>query len=149
MNNFEAHYEEILKAIKCRVGFGCAITKVRKNKKYDYCDHNCDQCNKDNLLWLKEDFNNSKVHLVSDAEYALLKDLSRFFKWIARDKDKLFVTVYMDKPIQDTQLDQLSWYTESHYEDLDLFPSFFQFVKWEDDEPYEIAKLLEEYEKNK
>ena len=42
-----------------------------------------------------------------------------------------------------TKKDGDDWFNNYSFESLKLFHHLFQFIKWEDDEPYEISKLLE------
>lgn len=74
-------------------------------------------------------------------EYMILKNI-KGFKWIARDNTNLRdLGVFQEKPFRA----EYWWYS---YE-ANAFSSFshlFQFIKWED-EPYEIEKLIKNYEK--
>lgn len=79
--------------------------------------------------------------LLSEAEYHILKNANAQWKLIARDEDgDLFI--YNEKPYKSTSY----WEYTSKYTELGIYIHLFPFVKWEDDEPWEITKLLERYE---
>jgi hypothetical protein len=64
------------------------------------------------------------------------------YRYIARDKyDDL--SVYMVEPIKFKEI----WKTRGNYHTFSLITEnnnkYFSFINWEDDEPYEIEKLLE------
>lgn len=76
--------------------------------------------------------------LISDDEKAILRNLDGELKWVARDKDgKVFI--YTNKPIKIYN----SWNDKSIVYKM-VFPKLFQWVKWEDEEPYYIPDLLDE-----
>ena len=83
---------------------------------------------------------------ISKEEYKMLKGLDDEWRWIARDSDgnhggDLFA--YSEKPSKD-------YYTKDWVCDGGWYDSIdnhlFQFIQWENDEPYSIAELIEEYE---
>lgn len=92
-----------------------------------------------------EDFTLSKVLwerkekpkiVLNDDEKKILRNLPKEYKYIARDKnDKLFI--YIEKPEKCSSM-WFGCYTYFPYKHL------FQFVKWEDEEPYSIEELLNE-----
>lgn len=118
----------------------------------NYCDETvCHLCDFKKLCSMKKDelmaYLNSEVpeNLLTDDEYIILKNLNKQWKWIARDMD-LFLCLYTFKPTKKTN----SWIEENKaYKSINLFNHLFQFIKWSDDEPYEIEKLLATYEENK
>lgn len=76
---------------------------------------------------------------LSDEEKVILKNTDKRFKWIARDKDgNLFI--YDNKPIKR----ESSWISEIIFNwfGMWIFNHLFQFIKWEDEEPYLIEDLL-------
>lgn len=80
-----------------------------------------------------------KIHLTK-TERIILRNLDKAYKWIARDCCGR-LCIYKTKPTKHSAV----W--EASFDKLDNFSFFgglFQFIKWEDDEPYEISKLLEE-----
>lgn len=90
---------------------------------------------KDELI----EYLNSEVseNFLSDDEYIILKNIDKKWKLIGRDGGKLF-TFNQDSNI-----------SVSDYVSLEIYNHLFKFIKCENDEPFEIEKLLEGYEVNK
>lgn len=91
-----------------------------------YKDYTCKE-----LLWERKE----KPQLNED-EKAILRNVPKHYKWIARDKCGT-ICVFIDKPHKSG----LGW-GGNFFEVLVLFSHLFQFIKWEDDEPYSIEELL-------
>lgn len=78
---------------------------------------------------------------INQEEYEVLKELDDKWKWIARDRgDSLFA--FELKPFKDN----CAWLWRGDSDFSRINKSGFQFIQWEDEEPYNIAKLIEEYE---
>ena len=91
------------------------------------------------VIWERKE--KEKTPLLSEAEYHILKNSSTRWKWIARDRDgDLFL--YENEPNKSN----VYWIAERGDIDLTVYNHLFPCVKWKDDEPWEIAKLLERYE---
>ena len=84
------------------------------------------------LLWERKE----KLKLTED-EKAILRNLPKEYKWIARDIDGCLY-VYASKPKKGITM----W--ESDGLPMIPFDHLFQFIKWEDEEPYSIEELLGE-----
>ena len=94
-----------------------------------YKDYTCKE-----LLWERKE----KPQLNED-EKAILRNIDKEYKWIARDDDGL-LCVYKEKPSKD---DYDGWNDSAFsFASLWAFDNLFQFIKWEDDEPYSIEELL-------
>lgn len=92
-----------------------------------YKDYTCKE-----LLWERKE----KKLVISEDEKAILRNLPKYYKWIARDIDgRLYI--YASKPKKRLTM----W--ESMGSPMILFDHIFKFIKWEDDEPYSIEELLE------
>ena len=94
-----------------------------------YKDYTCKE-----LLWKRKE----KKLVISEDEKAILKVLLKEkYKWIARDKNGCLY-VYASKPKKVITI----WGGSA----LPMMPfnHLFQFIEWEDDEPYSIEKLLGE-----
>lgn len=90
------------------------------------------------LLWERKE----KPKLTDD-EKAILRNIYKEYKWIARDEsEKLYI--FINKPYKIERL----WYAVDSIYDLHIFRHLFQFVKWEDEEPYLIEDLLKEGNEN-
>lgn len=86
------------------------------------------------LLWERKE-----IKLTED-EKAILRNIDKKYKYIARDKDGS-LRVYTNKVEKSVNT---SWWdlVRSDYKNLDIFRHLFQFIKWEDDEPCSIKELL-------
>jgi len=77
---------------------------------------------------------------LTEDEKVILRNLPKEYEWIARDEDgELYI---YDKP--EPFKEKINWYNESKSSELYIFNHKFQFIKWEDEEPYNIKELLKE-----
>ena len=95
-----------------------------------YEDYTCKE-----LIWERKE----KPKLTED-EKTILRNLPKHYKWIARDKNGCLY-VYASKP------EKVITIWEGSGLPMIPFDHLFQFIKWEDEEPYSIEKLLEGEEK--
>ena len=95
-----------------------------------YKDYTCKE-----LLWERKE----KPQLTED-EKVILRNVPYDYKWIARDIDGCLY-VYASKPKKGITM----W--ESDGLPMIPFDYLFQFITWEDKEPYSIEELLEGEEK--
>lgn len=79
---------------------------------------------------------------LTEDEKVILRNIDKRYRWIARDGDgNLFI--YREKPIQIIT----KWVSSEALgfpSELTAFSHLFQFIKWEDKEPYLIEDLLKE-----
>lgn len=95
------------------------------------------------VIWERKE--KEKAPLLSEAEYHILNNANAQWKWIARDKDK-FLVLYRTKPYKKS----VFWYNgDIVMTTLDMYNHLFSHIKWGDDKPWEIAKLLERYEEER
>ena len=125
-------------------GIGCTdidyyhenLTRINKNENYDimkvYKDYTCKE-----LLWERKE--KQKPELTDD-EKAILRSLPKDYKWVARDLSGM-VYIFIERP----EKGQAIWYGCGK----PMIPSYhlFQFIEWEDKEPYLIEDLLKGGEK--
>ena len=108
------------------------LTRSSRQESYDimkvYKDYTCKE-----LLWERKE--KPKIKLTED-EKVILRNVPQYYKWIARDGNGV-VCLYPDKPHKSKTI----W---DSYGALFPFHHLFQFIKWEDDEPYLIEELLGE-----
>ena len=83
------------------------------------------------LLWER------KEPKLTEDEKVILRNLPKDYKWIARDKNGCLYA-YASKPKKGI----IMW--ESDGLPMIPFAHLFQFIKWEDEEPYSIEDLLGE-----
>ena len=96
-----------------------------------YKDYTCKK-----LLWERKE----KPKLTEDEKAILKVLLKEKYKWIARDKNGCLY-VYASKP------EKVITIWEGSGLPMMPFNHLFQFIKWEDEEPYSIEELLEGEEK--
>ena len=96
------------------------------------------ECLKDDILFLFKSLKKEKPKLNED-EKVILRNIDKEYKWITRDED-MTLSFHSVKPHKEAYF----WSSlEANYVS-NLFPNLFQFIKWEDDEPYLIEELLRE-----
>lgn len=82
---------------------------------------------------------------LTDVERTILKNVDEEYKYIARDKNRK-IFVYRKKPYKKDRCDNWVTDTSVYYRDFP-FTSMFDFISFEDDEPYLIDDLLERAQK--
>ena len=87
--------------------------------------------------WLKSE--HKEQITLSEAERIILENIDKEYKWIARDKYDNELFIYTDKPIKN---ENNNWGSEGENADLELFRHLFNFITWNDSEPYNIEELL-------
>lgn len=87
------------------------------------------------VLWKRKE-----EQKLTEDEKAILRNIDKKYKYIARDdSDNLFI--HNTKP----KKDGWEWSSDNGvYRSLIMFNHLFQFIKWEDEEPYLISDLLED-----
>ena len=140
MKNREKFAKEILDIV-CK-GNRFAVTKLGK---IDRCDRiGCAECLfDDNCAVGLEQWSESEYiekPTITSKEKAFLYLLLPKWKYIARDSDYNRLSLYPDKPSKKSTY----WSSETKYENrirYDVFNVKFDFVKWEDEEPWSIEDL--------
>lgn len=123
MKNFEKYIDKITNIDKV----ACKICQIRKFNCQSLAKR-CEEIKVENKKWLLEEYK-EPIKLTHD-EYVILKNIkSDKYHLISRENDGL-----------------LYLYGEKHFRNISFYSHLFQFIKWEDN-PYEIAKLIEDYEK--
>lgn len=86
--------------------------------------------------WLEKEY--VEPIKLTDDEKAILRSLPKEYKWIARNVGD-WLCIYTNKPTRDN----IMWNSCDGYKYwIDIFNHLFQFIKWEDEEPYSIEELL-------
>ena len=137
MKNFEKYIDE-------GILYQCRVHTLRTRNEDCHCDEIddcCKKCARLNMQWLLEEYK-EPIQLTHD-EYVILKNVDKKYKYITRDGNKYdLLGLHERKPSKSSSI----WFS-SDDTSLDCYNHLFQFIKWEDEEPYEIAKLIEDYEK--
>lgn len=140
MKNKEKYQNEICNVIA--TGRLCKF-KHRFIIKKDTCQGlSCDECQELTKKWFDEEYK-EPIELAK-AEYYILKNIDPKFKWIARDKN-FTLCIFDEEPSKFTE----GWdidYTFGNFVDISVFKHLFKFIKWQDEEPRNIQKLLENCE---
>ena len=106
------------------------LTNISGYEMFDimkvYKDFTCKE-----LLWERKE----KPQLTED-EKVILRNLPKEYKWIARDASGM-AYMFIEKP----EKGQAIWYGLG--QPMIPFYHLFQFIQWEDKEPYSIEELLE------
>lgn len=94
------------------------------------------------LLWERKE-----MPKLTDDEKAILRNIDKKYRWIARDEDEMLI-IFTGKPIKKDYY----WKCKDEDEDdeccLFLFAHLFQSIKWEDGETYFIEDLLKGDDEN-
>lgn len=135
--------EKIKKEIKNydtnnNVYFGCYLANFESNIDYEESDCFkeilCSECLRQSLLNLLEEY--KKPVKLSKFEYEYLKVAKKEgFNFIARDKSNRLYG-FEKQPTKGNA----TWSSRGDY--VGMFKSTFSFVKWEDEEPYNIDEIL-------
>lgn len=88
------------------------------------------------VIWERKE-----VPLLSEAEYHILNNVNTIYKFIARDHDR---KLYLYETHPDKR--SVTWDSDDSFTEITCYKHIFKFIKWEDDKPWSIAKLLERYE---
>ena len=110
------------------------ICKIMDKECEDTGD--CTYCVK---CWLQME-HKEKITL-SEAERIILENIDKEYKWIARDELNNILWIFAEKPTKNNGW----WINESNSKigvNLALFNHLFQFITWNDSEPYNIEELL-------
>lgn len=147
MLNFEKYKDEILEISKKPDTF--AIDK--NTNKICCCDdiscydckfYNCMYCILKRFEWLYQEYK-EPIKLTLH-EKCILESLDKEYEWIVRGKNDMLY-LFENKP---SKGNVGFWYCseESSGKDLYFFDHLFKFIKWEDEDPYNIQELLENCE---
>lgn len=135
MKNIEKYCDELL---NLEGNINCYFTECVMKEKCD-SKKNCTECRKALIKWLNEEYREPIA--ISADEKAILRNLPEEFKYIARDSNSS-IFIYKTKPTK--KLSAWMNTVTSSTAPLNLYNHLFQFIKWEDDEPYSIEELLKE-----
>ena len=120
-------------------GVGCTdidyydenLTRSSRQESYDimkvYKDYTLTE-----LLWERKE-----TPKLTEDEKVILRNVPQYYKWIARDLSGM-VYIFIERP----EKGQAIWYGCG--QPMIPFYHLFQFIKWEDEEPYSIEDLLGE-----
>ena len=138
MKNIEKYYDELIQVFEDKdADVRCYWSRniVKEPCKGAVL---CAECLEQFFKWPNEEYR--KPIAISADERAILRNLLEDFKYIARDSDTS-IFIYKTRPTKD----ECGWIDEAlSATSLNLYTHLFQFIEWEDDEPYSIEELLKE-----
>lgn len=148
MKNIEFYRDEL--SLEIHEDIPCKICMLARNKgklvmeSHLFCTFE-KQCpdNKEMIDFLLEE--HTEPIELTDVERTILKNVDEEYKYIARDKNRK-IFVYRKKPYKKDRCDNWVTDTSVYYRDFP-FTSMFDFISFEDDEPYLIDDLLERDQK--
>ena len=85
---------------------------------------------------IKEILMKSRKPTLSDAERVILENIDEDYKWIARDECGR-LNIFASKPKKYT-----NFWNGNVLLGINAFNHLFQFIKWENEQPYNIEELL-------
>ena len=92
------------------------------------------------MLLSKQEQNGNKNKVkMTKTEYTILKNINSDYSFIARDKNGT-LNIYLYEP----EKDRSEWVGGYSY--LSMYNHLFEFIQWQDGEPYNIKELLENCE---
>ena len=133
MTNFDRVKQEMrIEDVAIFGGLPCKIIHKLKNEE-NCSDRACTECQK----WLAEEY--VEPITLTEAERVILENIDKDFRYIARETNGN-LCVYKDRPTRGIY----TWTNGIITIYMGAFNHLFQFIKWENEEPYEIAELLKE-----
>ena len=137
MKNKEKYIDLIAKAFANVDGSHCDFRAKYVLKQTGCYGVSCAECNIRTAEWLEQEY--QEPITLTDDEKVILKNIPRKYEWIARDKNgRLYL--YLQKP----QKLKTYWKSSSLEFEFSIYDDLFQFIKWEDENPYNIDELLKQ-----
>ena len=138
MLRIEKIKEEILNFNHANDALRCYLARVTtKQSNIDGCcrpNLRCEECLKVSFIDLLEEY--KEPVKLTRFEYEYLKVAKKEgFNFIARDEDNMLYG-FTKQPKKHNS------YWHNSYKFIKIFKSMFKFVKWEDEEPWEIDEIL-------
>lgn len=150
MTNKEKWANELIDI--CIIGGSFAVDKY--GCPHSCCEYECkdcafykstDKCINNRKRWLEQEY--SEPVYLSQLEHDILSALNPIWKYIIRDKDDQ-LSLFRDEPVRMPEL--YIWVCplvdsgkKEHLVLFDMFkPNIFPMIKWTDNKPWSIEKLL-------
>lgn len=130
MTNFEKVKE--LLTIEDMVTNPCKVIHRLRNEDGCVGIRFCEECKQ----WLAEEY--VEPITLPEAERVILENIDKDFRYIARERSGN-LCVYKDRPTKGIS----TWINGIITMHMGVFSHLFQFIKWEDEQPYNIEELLE------
>lgn len=147
MKNREKFTKEILD-IACK---GDTIAVTEDNKVACCCDINCHKClfyktddygsycdDEEPMKWSESEYVEKPT--ITSREKNFLGSILSNFKYIARDSNDA-LCIYYNKPKRNSMDNWITDDDNCYYVLRDMYGSMFNFIKWENEEPWSIEDL--------
>lgn len=145
MSNYEFYKDEIIEAFlnNSACEFVATHTNIIKHDCTKASMNECAKCDKTFREWLNAEYKAPVT--ISKIEFTILNEIDDKWKYIARDSEG-DLYLYEDRPDKGVR----NWidHKNNYYHHFYAFNELFKLIKWEYEEPYEIAKLIADYEKD-
>lgn len=129
LNKMQSMSDEDISEVFMGCNYFCRV------QDYKPCENGKYECKACRVNWLKAE-HKEKITL-SEAERIILENIDKNYTWIVRD-DNGQLKIYTQKPKKGTA----NWLWNIEFTKLNAFNHLFQFITWQDDEPYNIEELL-------
>lgn len=136
MKNKEKYLDEIAQSF-IDIDAICGFKRKHILKTENCWSINCPDCREKVKKWLEQEYQ-EPIQLTDD-EKAILKNLPKNIKWIARDQNERLY-LYYKKP----QKELTCWNSDWVEYDFAPYDHLFKFIKWEDEKAWEIDELLKQ-----
>lgn len=139
MKNKEKYFDEIIESF---TSDECTMCDFKKNYVLELASCSCIgitcvECCQRTKEWLEAEYQESIT--LTDDEKVILKNLPKWFEWIARDKSGRLYLFFI-KPIKIGDY----WKAVDLEYYFSMFDDLFPFIKWENENPYNIDELLKQ-----
>ena len=124
--------EELVQQILCK--FDICKSQLLGLDEYS-CTVQSGKCKECYIAWLNQE--HQEPIKLSDAERVILENTDEKRKWIARS-ELGSLQVFTNRPTKSYRM----WNDKEGYDFLGPFNHLFQFITWNDSEPYNIEELL-------
>lgn len=137
MKNKEKYIDFIVEAFADADVDVCEFRRKHVLKQKDCNRFTCVECSQRTKEWLEAEY--QELVTLTDDEKVILKNLPKRYEWTARDEDGMLF-LYPEKPLKK----EAFWKSRSFESDFSMYDDLFQFINWEDEEPYNIDELLKQ-----
>ena len=139
--NMEHYRNEILEALEyANMGFGKVDGEIKNCtvvgcERCDFIKPNDNTCSKERLLWLMAEYKPEITLTAREKHFVECMQTG----WLARDIDN-DLCYYQSKP---HKCNDDYWDDKELFMDMtvEVFDGMFNFIKWEDEEPWSVADL--------
>lgn len=147
MKNKEKYFDKLIQIIID--GYTLAVDELTDEPRR--CDNNIScfsclfgdgSCISGRKEWLEQEYQEPITPItLTDDEKAILRNIDKKFRLIVRDKNGM---LYLCSPSRDLIKRETFWESYGFRFNFSCYEHLFKFIKWEDEEPYNIDELLKQ-----